>query len=75
MICTPHQITSGCQNKKNEVGGACGTCGEEKRCIQAFGKHEEKRSPGRRNRWEGIIKMYLQELGWEGMDWIDLAQD
>ena len=22
-----------------------------------------------------VIKMYLQKLGWEGMDWIDLAQD
>jgi hypothetical protein len=21
------------------------------------------------------IKMYLRELGWDGMDWIDLAQD
>jgi hypothetical protein len=23
---------------------------------------------------EGNIKMDLQEMGWEGMDWIDLAQ-
>jgi hypothetical protein len=22
-----------------------------------------------------IIKMNLRELGWDGMDWIDLAQD
>jgi hypothetical protein len=21
------------------------------------------------------IKMYLREIGWDGMDWIDLAQD
>jgi hypothetical protein len=21
------------------------------------------------------IKMYLREIGWSGMDWIDLAQD
>jgi len=39
------------------------------------GKPEEKRLPGRRNRWEGNIKMDIQELGWEGMDWIDLTQD
>jgi hypothetical protein len=39
------------------------------------GKPEGKSLPGRRNRWEGNIKMDLPELGWEGMDWIDLAQD
>jgi hypothetical protein len=26
-------------------------------------------------RWEDSIKMDLQLGGWEGMDWIDLAQD
>jgi hypothetical protein len=25
--------------------------------------------------WEDNIKMDLQELGWGGMEWIDLAQD
>jgi hypothetical protein len=24
---------------------------------------------------EGNIKMDLREIGWDGMDWIDLAQD
>ena len=28
-----------------------------------------------RCRWEDDIKMYLQEVGCGGMDWIDLAQD
>jgi hypothetical protein len=26
-------------------------------------------------RWEDNIKMDLQEVGWGGMDWINLAQD
>jgi hypothetical protein len=26
-------------------------------------------------RWVGNIKMDLREIGWEGMVWIDLAQD
>ena len=39
------------------------------------GKPEEKILPGRCNRWEGDIKIDLKELGWEGMYWIDLAQD
>jgi hypothetical protein len=28
-----------------------------------------------RRRWEDNIKMHLQEVGWGGMEWIDLAQD
>jgi uncharacterized membrane protein len=28
-----------------------------------------------RRRWEDNIKMDLQEVGWGGMDWIDMAQD
>jgi len=37
---------------------------------------ENKRPLGRpRHRWEDNIKMDLQEVGCEGMDWIKLAQD
>jgi hypothetical protein len=28
-----------------------------------------------RRRWEGNIKMDIQEMGYESMDWIELAQD
>jgi hypothetical protein len=28
-----------------------------------------------RRRWVHSIKMDLREIGWDGMDWIDLAQD
>jgi len=28
-----------------------------------------------RRRWEGNIRINLQEMGWGGMDWIELAQD
>jgi hypothetical protein len=28
-----------------------------------------------RRRWEDNIRMGLQEVGWGGMDWIDMAQD
>jgi hypothetical protein len=40
------------------------------------GKPEGKIPLGRpRRRWEDNIKMDLQEVGCEGMDWIELAQD
>ena len=40
------------------------------------GKPEGKRPLGRhRSRWEDNIKMDLQKVGGEGMDWIELAQD
>jgi hypothetical protein len=40
------------------------------------GKPEGKRPLGRqRRRWVDNIKMNLREIGWDGMDWIELAQD
>jgi hypothetical protein len=40
------------------------------------GKPEGKRPLGRpRHRWEDNIRMNLREIGWEGVDWIHLAQD
>jgi hypothetical protein len=40
------------------------------------GRPEGKRPLGRpKHRWEDNIKMYLTEIEWGGMDWIDLAQD
>jgi hypothetical protein len=39
-------------------------------------KPEGKRSLGRpRRRWVDNIKMDLREIGWGGMDWIELAED
>jgi hypothetical protein len=40
------------------------------------GKPEGKRPLGRPiRRWSDNITMDLREIGWDGMDWIDLAQD
>jgi hypothetical protein len=51
---------------------------EEKRnaCRILVGNPERKRPLGRRRRrWVDNIKIDLREIGWDGMDWIDLAQD
>jgi hypothetical protein len=40
------------------------------------GKSEGKRPLVRpTRRWVDNIKIYLTEIGWDGMDWIDLAHD
>jgi transcription termination factor 2 len=40
------------------------------------GKSEGKRPLGRpRRKWVDNIKMDLGEIGWDGVDWIELAQD
>jgi hypothetical protein len=49
--------------------------GEKRNAYRILvGKLGGKRPLGRR-RWEDNIKMDLREIGWSGMDWIDLAQD
>jgi hypothetical protein len=40
------------------------------------GKPEGKRSLGRpKRRWVDNIKIDLRDVGWDGVDWIELAQD
>jgi len=57
------------------MGGASGIYGGEQKCVQGFGGETQWREGKSRHRWEDNIKMYLKEIGWEGMDWIFLAQD
>jgi hypothetical protein len=51
--------------------------GEKRNAYRVLvGKPEGKRPLGRaRRRWVDNIKIDLTEIGWYGMDWIDLAQD
>jgi hypothetical protein len=59
------------------MGGACSTHGEKRNAYRILvGKPEGKRplvTPS--HRWEDNIRMDLREVGWGGMDWIDLAHD
>jgi hypothetical protein len=59
------------------MGRACSRHGEKRNaCRILMGKPEGKGSLERpRCRWEDNIKMNLREIGWGGMDWIDLAED
>jgi hypothetical protein len=76
LICTPHQILL-CDQIDNEKGGTCSMYGMRRGAYGTLvGKLEGKRPLGRpRRSWEDNIKMDLQEIEWEGTDWIDLAQN
>jgi hypothetical protein len=59
------------------MGMACSTNGEKRNAYRILvGKPEGKRRLGRpRSRWMDNIKMDLREIGWGGMDLIDLVQE
>jgi hypothetical protein len=59
------------------MSGACSTDGKMKNAYSILvGKYERKRPLGRpRHRWEDNTRMDLREVGWEGVDWMDVAQD
>jgi hypothetical protein len=51
--------------------------GEKRNAYRVMTRKPKKKRPlGRpRRRWVDNIKMDLSEIGWGGMEWIDLAQD
>ena len=59
--------------------GICGTYGGTGEVYAGFwwgGAPDGKRPLGRpKCRWENNIKIYLQEVGWVGIDWIYPSQD
>jgi hypothetical protein len=59
------------------MGRACSTNGEKRNAYRILvGNQEGKRPLGRpRCRWVDNIKMDIREIGRDGGDWIDLAQD
>jgi hypothetical protein len=65
------------KSRRLRWAGHVARMGERRRVYWALvGKPEGRRPLGRpRRRREDNIKMDLREVGWEGADWIDLAQD
>jgi hypothetical protein len=56
---------------------ACSTNGEKRNAYRILVERPEEKRPLRRprRRWVDNIKKKLREIGWDGMDWIDLSQD
>jgi hypothetical protein len=76
----PHNLFSYNYNdkvKEDEMGGECSTNGAKMNSYRILvRKPEGKRLPGRaRRRWMDNIKTCIRETGWDGMDWIELAQN
>jgi hypothetical protein len=57
--------------------GQVARIGEKRGAYRILVERPEGMRPlGRpRRRWKDNIKMDLREVGWVGMDWIELAQD
>jgi hypothetical protein len=65
------------KSRRPRWAGHVARMGERRGAYRALvGKPEGRRPLGRpRRRWEDNINMDLREVGWEGADWINLAQD
>jgi hypothetical protein len=61
----------------DEMGRACSIRKAKKTAYRVLVDIQEgTRSLGRcRHRWEDNIKMDLRDIGWDVMDWIQLAQN
>jgi hypothetical protein len=59
------------------MGRACSTNGEKRNAYRILVRNSQGKTPlGRpKRRWVDNIKIHLEEIGWDGMDWIDLAQN
>jgi hypothetical protein len=65
------------KSRRMRWAGHVARMGEKRNAYRILVGRPEGNIPlGRlRRRWVGNIKMDLREIGWDGMDWIDLAQD
>jgi hypothetical protein len=65
------------ESRKMRWAGNVAQMGKTRNAYRILvGKLEGKRPLGRpRRRWVNNIKLDLGEIGWDGMDWINLAQD
>jgi hypothetical protein len=59
------------------MSGACSTNGEKRNAYRILVANPEGKRPLGRSgrRWVDYITIDLRETGWDGMDWIDMAQD
>jgi len=72
LYCSPNTVRV-IKSKRMRCPGHVGCMGEEKHIQCLVTKPEGKRPLGRLwRRWKDKSKMDLQEVGCEGMDWVEL---
>jgi hypothetical protein len=72
LYCSPSIIRI-IKSSRIRLAGHVACTGEKRNAYRIL---VGKRPLGKpRCRWEDNIRMDLREIGWGGMDWIDLAQD
>jgi hypothetical protein len=76
MYSSPNIITM-IKSRRVKWAGHVVRMGENRNAYKILvGRPEGKRPLGRaRHRWVDNIKIDHREIGWDGVDWIDLAQD
>ncbi|KAJ4450659.1 hypothetical protein ANN_02088 [Periplaneta americana] len=74
---TSPDIIRNIKSRRLKWAGHVARMGESRNAYRVLvGRPEGKRPLGRpRRRWEDNIKMDLREVGYDGRDWINLAQD
>jgi hypothetical protein len=65
------------KSRRMRCAGHVAGMGEKRNAYRILVGNPEGKRPleGPRRRWVDNIKMDLREIGWDGMDWIDLALD
>jgi hypothetical protein len=74
LLSSPSKIRM-IKSRRMRWAGLVARMGEKRNAYRILvGKVEGKRRLGRLGcRWVDNIRMDLREIGWDGMDWIDLA--
>jgi hypothetical protein len=59
------------------MGGTCSVYWQNEKCIRNLSRKTRKEVPFAKpkSRWEGSIRMDLEDTGYKGTDWIHLALD
>jgi hypothetical protein len=65
------------KSRRMRWAGQVAGLGEKRNAYRTFVEQPEGRRPlvRPRRRWVDNIKMDLREIGWDGVNWIDKAQD
>jgi hypothetical protein len=76
VYCSPSIIRS-IKSRRMRWAGHVARVEEKRNAYRILVENPEGKRPlGRpRHRWEDNVRMDLTDIGWGGMDWIDLPQD